>query len=128
VGLDSLNWQDASTFCTSLITLNDQSNGVVTHLLSIDSLTESIIVNVYLTNLNFNPSFWTDGVTTLSSQLKIWHWNNSTFSDYGYLKYTFDKMANIYLLKNSSNNYEIKDGPANTSMSYICEAQGFFNK
>jgi len=124
VGLNSLNWQDASAFCTSLITLNDQTNGVVTHLLSIDSLTESIIVNVYLTNLNVNPSFWTDGVTTLSSQLKIWHWNNATFSDYGYLKYTFNKMANIYLLKNSSNNYEIKDGPANTSMSYICEAQG----
>jgi len=125
VGLNSLNWQFANAFCQNLITSNDIANGVVTHLLSIDSLTESIILNVYLKNLNVVTSFWTDGITLSSSKLKTWEWDNSTFTNYGYLKYNFNNTGNIFMVKNSSNNYEINDVSAEQTLGYICEAQGY---
>ncbi len=122
ISLNSLNWQDANTFCQSLITSKDKSDGVLTHLLSIDSLTESIILNLYLKNLNVISSFWTDGKISLSSKLKTWNWNNATFVDYGYLKFSFNNTDNIYIVKNASNNYEIRDIAPDKNLAFICEA------
>ena len=122
VGLHLLNWQSAHNTCTNLITPLDQANGVITHLVSIDSLAESISLNIYLKNLNLASSYWTDGIA--SQNLKKWEWYNATFLNYGYLKYSFNGTGNVQLQKNSSSDFEIHDSIVDQTKAYVCEAQG----
>ena len=120
-----LNWSDANYFCQNLITPNDRANNVITHLLSIDSLTESVIVNFFLKNNNNNISYWIDGqALNTDNRLKKWSWSNRALYSFGYLKDSFDGQQNVYLWLNSSSEYELSDDNANITLGFICEAQG----
>ena len=118
-----LSWHNANLFCQHLITLADQAVGVTTHLLSIDSMTESIVVNLFLKTTH--ASYWTDGQASSSYPYsKKWSWNARAYVNYGYLKDSFRGLQNVYMKPNSSNDYELYDAASNSTFAYICEAQG----
>lgn len=109
----SFTWAQANATCRA-------SNG---HLLSLESLAETVALNFYLTGFFYTSNYWIDMVNTPSNGY-VWSWTRYAYEDFGYLKKTLSGLPYAYLRLNASSGYEIQENSGTATMGYICEEIG----
>lgn len=111
----------AKKMCTTSYNSTDKT--IVTHLLALESLAETIALSYWFKGFGYDVNFWTDGIR-VNEFKRAWSWNMQDYYQYGYLKDSALTNKNDMYLYFNGTAYEVRDDSGSSPMSFICEAQG----
>lgn len=119
----NMTWSNAQQYCanesSSIVT---NQTGFITHLLALESATETISLIYWMKAWGIESQFWTDGVASSSSwnwseQAITWYFNSSDRIFYG----NGSNYRMIY--STAQRTYQIADETNNKISHFICEYQ-----